>query len=286
MSPWDGLSTHHGGHLRRRRHMLVPDIRPRGRHRWPAQAPSAVIARAGLFHHEVLASRPRSCWRFHWRRGMAADRGPPPAPMARRHGGKRREPRSSPDPRLAPRHETRRGPKRRRCPCHGATDDLGRERREWPCGLGCGWPWRRAAGEYVPPLTGATGGHTHTCPGRAPMTELTTPRRCAIGDQRRPTFSAPETTPAVEVLEWAGRQLGHPRRTPADFTPVCTTEFVGFRGSARAFGPRGSRQAVQAHRQLGGQHRQPHRVAVATARRTPQGTRCPSPMIADPGPGR
>src|SRR5262245_19781544 len=99
--------------------------------------------------------------------------------------------------------------------------------------------WRRAPGSMMPPPTGAPRrAHRTPAPGGT-MTETmqhTAPLR--IGD-KAPDFSAETTHGPMKFSEWAGGNWVILFSHPADFTPVCTTEFVGFAERADQFAKRG-----------------------------------------------
>jgi len=59
-----------------------------------------------------------------------------------------------------------------------------------------------------------------------------------IGD-KAPDFSAETTHGPMKFSEWAGGNWVILFSHPADFTPVCTTEFVGFAERAEQFAKRG-----------------------------------------------
>jgi peroxiredoxin (alkyl hydroperoxide reductase subunit C) len=70
------------------------------------------------------------------------------------------------------------------------------------------------------------------------MTETTHAAPLRIGD-KAPDFSAETTHGPIKFSEWAGGSWVVLFSHPADFTPVCTTEFVGFAQRAEEFGRRG-----------------------------------------------
>lgn len=101
----------------------------------------------------------------------------------------------------------------------------------------------------------------------------TSARLPLIGD-RAPDFAADSTHGPVRLADYAGRWLvlfSH----PADFTPVCTTEFIAFTELAREFADRGvallgtSIDSVHSH------------LAWTRAIEDRLGVRVPFPIIAD-----
>ncbi len=70
------------------------------------------------------------------------------------------------------------------------------------------------------------------------MTEMTHTAPLRIGD-KAPDFTAETTHGPLKFSEWAGGSWVVLFSHPADFTPVCTTEFVGFAQRADEFARRG-----------------------------------------------
>jgi peroxiredoxin (alkyl hydroperoxide reductase subunit C) len=71
------------------------------------------------------------------------------------------------------------------------------------------------------------------------MTDITTtPAALRLGD-KAPDFDANTTHGPIKFSEWAGGHWVILFSHPADFTPVCTTEFVGFARHAEDFTQRG-----------------------------------------------
>ena len=70
------------------------------------------------------------------------------------------------------------------------------------------------------------------------MNETTHTAPLRIGD-KAPDFAAETTHGPIKFSEWAGGNWVILFSHPADFTPVCTTEFIGFAERAEQFDKRG-----------------------------------------------
>ncbi|MEV5738541.1 peroxiredoxin [Microbispora rosea] len=124
-------------------------------------------------------------------------------------------------------------------------------------------------------MTSATSAVTSAAPAATPAaTSEAQPTRLPLIGDRAPDFEAESTHGPVRLADYAGRWLvlfSH----PADFTPVCTTEFVAFADLAEAFAARGvallgnSVDSVHSH------------LAWTRAIEDRLGVKIPFPIIAD-----
>ena len=101
------------------------------------------------------------------------------------------------------------------------------------------------------------------------------PAPLRLGD-KAPDFEANTTHGPIKFSTWANGSWVILFCHPADFTPVCTTEFVGFAKHADAFAKKG----VKLHRQLDRQRLQRTSRGCATSRSTTT-SRSRFPVIAD-----